>query len=168
MNLQEAVAADRREDVQVAVDGYERALASGDRSLRVLVNLALLYWQTTDPGLAAKKTLSPELMATAGRRIPELLAEAQERFPNSTEPRFWQKYIAWADLGERFSLDECEELLRADPSTLTPVMHIFALTRGAEREADARELLRQCREDGTTGARYVASVIEGVLKRAGL
>ncbi len=34
-------------------------------------------------------------------------------------------------------------------------------------KAEAHDLLQQCREDGTTGARYVVSVIEGVMKRTG-
>ena len=167
MTLQEALAADQREDLQSAAAGYEHVLADGERSLLVLLNLAVLYWQATDVGLAAAKRLSPDFLATAGRRFPELLAEAQRRFPASTEARFWWRYIAWADLGEPFGSDECQELLRKDPATIAPAMHLFAVSQGNEAAAEALELLRRSQEDGTTRGRYVASVIQGVLKRAG-
>lgn len=167
MNLRDAVAADRTGDPPLAAARYEEMLAGGEASLEVLVNLAVLYWQATDPGMAAGKKLSPDFLATAGRRIPELLAEAERRFPASTEPRFWRRYIAWAELDEPFSSDDCRDLLREDPAALVPAMVLFADSQGTEAEQQALELLRRCREDGTTRAQYVISVIEGVLKRAG-
>lgn len=167
MSLQDAVAADRRGELKLAAAGYEEVLTGGEASLEVLLNLAVLYWQATDTGMAAAKKLSPDFLATAGRRFPELLAEAERRFPTSTEPRFWRRYIAWADLGEPFGGDECWELLREGPAALVPAVHLFAVSQGKEAEAEALELLRRCQEDGTTRARYVASVIQGVLKRAG-
>lgn len=167
MTLQDAVVADRKGELQLAAAGYEEVLAGGEVSLEVLLNLAVLYWQATDPGMAAAKKLSSDFLATAGRRFPELLAEAQQRYPTSTEPRFWRRYIAWADLGEPFGSDECRKLLREDPATLVPAMHLFAISNGKEAKAEALELLRRCQEDGTTRARYVASVIQAVLKRTG-
>jgi hypothetical protein len=167
MTLQDAVAADRKGELQLAAAGYEEVLAGGEASLEVLLNLAVLYWQATDTGMAAAKKLSPDFLATAGQRFPELLAEAQRRYPASTEPRFWRRYIAWADLGEPFGGDECRELLREDPGALVPAMHLFAASQGKEGEAEALELLRRCQQHGTMRARYVASVIQGVLKRAG-
>jgi hypothetical protein len=167
MTFQDAVAADRKGELRLAASGYEQLLAAGETSLEILLNLAVLYWQATDTGMAAAKKLSPDFLATAGRRFPELLAEAQRRFPTSTEPRFWGRYIAWADLGESFGGDECRKLLREDPATLAPAMHLFAASEGKEAEAEALELLRQCEVEGTTRANYLASVIRGVLKRAG-
>ena len=166
MSLLEALAADRGGEIESAAAQYEKALAAGDVSLQVLLNLALLYWQATDVGLAAAKKLSPHFLATAGRRFPELIEEARRRFPESTEVRFWKRYIAWADLGENLDNDECRRLLQEDPAALAPAMHLFAASQGHEAKAEAHELLRRCRDDGTTGARYVASVIEGVIKRA--
>jgi len=167
MTFQDALDADRKGELQLAATGYEAVLAGGEASLEVLLNLAVLYWQATDTGMAAAKKLNPDFLATAGRRFSELLTEAQTRFPMSTEPRFWRRYIAWADLGETFGGDECRELLREDPAALVPAMHLFAISQGKEAEADALELHRRCQDEGTTRARYLASVIQGVLKRAG-
>lgn len=167
MKLQDALAADRKGELQLAAALYEDVLAGGEASLEALLNLAILYWQATDTGTVAAKKLSPDFLATAGRRLPELLAEAERRFPTSVEPRFWRRYIAWADLGEPFGSDECRELLREDPAALVPALYLFAASQGKEAQTEALDLLRRCQEDGTTRAHYVASVIQGVLKRAG-
>lgn len=50
---------------------------------------------------------------------------------------------------------------------LVPAMYLFASSGGKDAANEAHALLRHCREDGTTGTRCIASVIEGVLKRAG-
>jgi hypothetical protein len=165
VTLDEAVAADRRGDLQAAADGYEAALAAGPRPLALLVDLAVLYWQATDPGLAAARQLGPDFLARAGARVPELLAEAARRFPARSEPRFWLCYVAWADLGEPFERDVCRAFLREDPGTLVPALYLYSTSGGSDAEASARALLEACRQEGTTRARYVVSVIEGVLAR---
>lgn len=163
--LEEALTADRNGDIQSAASLYEQAIAGGDHRLEVLLNLALLYWQATDFGLAAAKKLSADFLGIAGRRYSALLQEARERFPSSTAVEFWLRYTEWTERGEPLELDECRELLRRDPSTLIPAMRIFGATKGAEAETEARKLLADCLSDGTTGARYVVSVLEGILRR---
>lgn len=166
MNVDDALTADRAGDLKRAAARYEELLASGAADLDTWLNLAVLYWHATDPGMAAAQKLPRELLAKAGERFPELLAEAERRFPGRTEPRFWGRYVAWADLGEPFDRAECLELLREDPESLVPAMHVFAVSQGKDSEAEARELLRRCHADGTTRSRYVASVIEGVMRRS--
>lgn len=167
MSLSDARVADRAGEVESAAARYEEVLAAGDHSLQVLLNLALLYWQATDPGLATVKKIGPEFLSRAGRRTPELLEEATRLYPRSTAARFWKRYIAWADLGESLEAEECMQLLREDPAVLIPAMHVFAVSQGRDMKAEAHQLLQQCRKDGTTGARYASSVIEGVMKRTG-
>ena len=167
MSLADARMADRAGEIECAAAQYEEVLAAGDHSLEVLLNLALLYWQATDPGLAAAKNIGPDFLTKAGRRTPELLEEATRLHPGSTAVQFWKQYIAWADLGEPLDVDECKRLLREAPAVLVPVMHVFAASQGRDMKREAHALLEQCRDDGTTGARYVASVIEGVMKRSG-
>jgi hypothetical protein len=167
MSFADALAADRAGEIELAAARYEEALAAGDRSLPVLLNLALLYWQATDPGLSAAKRFTTNFLAIAGHRIPELLEEAIKRFPSSTSVRFWQRYIAWADLGEALDKETCRALLREDPTVLVPAMYLFSASQGAEGRAEAAALLHQARSEGTTGARYVVSVLEAAMKRTG-
>lgn len=167
MSLAEALTLDRGSDLEAAASAYEEVLSSGDVSELVLLNLALLYWQATDPGLAAARRIEPDFMAIASRRCPELLDEAERRFPRSTAVRFWRRYIDWADLGQPFAREDCAALLREDPSELVPALYLFTSSHGAEAGDEARRLLVRARQDGTTGARYVASVLEGVMRRGG-
>lgn len=129
------------------------------------MNLAVLYWQATDPGMAAAHRFDRAFLAKADRRCIELLDDACVRFAGHTEPRFWMRYIDWADLGEAFEAAECQRLLNEEPSCLVPAMHLFALSQGRQAEEPAMSLLARCRREGTTRASYIASVIEGVLHR---
>lgn len=163
MSLDSARLADRSGDLQVAAREYEACVVEGG-AIDAYVNLAVLYWQTTDFGFSTAAKLTPTFIAQAGRRFPELLTEAHLRFPGSTEVEFWDHYVRWADLGEDFALDTCRHLLERDPATLVPAMFLFAQT--GECKEQAMELAARCRADGTTRARYIVSVVEGVLKRA--
>ncbi len=163
MTLEQAIVADRDGDLVVAASLYEQVIAEGNRSLPVLLGLAVLYWQATDPGLAARKQLGAEFLTIAGGRFPALIAEARARFPTNTEARFWEKYIAWAEVDEPFTIQEAWTLLRTDPTTLLPAVRILMLSNGKEARAEAIELREKCRADETVGARYVASVIDSML-----
>ena len=132
MSLEDALAADRAGDIEVAAAEYEKVLAGGDSSLRVLLNLTLLYWQGTEFGIVATKHLPTDFVATADRRIPELIEKARRLYPKSTEVRFWEKYIPWAMWAEKLDTDFCRQLLREDPSTLIPAMYLFTQSNGTE------------------------------------
>lgn len=165
MTLAEALAADRQGRIQDAAIAYESVLLSAPDDLAATMNLAVLYWQATDPGISAAERLPPEFIALAGKRSRELLEAAQRRFPSEPELLFWPRYIAWADLGEPFDLAECRELLRQHPEYLEPAFVLFSRSAGAEAEAEAMKLLERCSEDPTARCRYIVSVIKGVLKR---
>jgi hypothetical protein len=100
MTIAAALAADRAGRIEEAAQLYEQAVAASASPLFVLMNLAILYWQATDYGFSTGNHLAHDFVARAGRRFGEGLGEAARRFPQSAEPRFWQKYIAWADLGK--------------------------------------------------------------------
>ncbi len=168
MSIKDAIEADRSGDFEAAAELYERIIQSGASSFRVLVDLAILYWQATDPGVAAGHGLSAEFMNRAAIRKERLLDEAIRSFPNCNEAQFWKRYIAWADMGEPLSIKECEGLLRDDRAGIVPAMFIF-MASGCDRMIPAaRQLLRQSRREGTAKARYVASVIEASARRAKL
>lgn len=165
MSLKDAVRADRAGDLASAASAYELLLLEGEAELTVLINLAILYWQATDFGLATAKGLTPAFTAHAAQRFPVLLAQAHKLFPEAAEPMFWTLYIRWADLGEGLSVERCREMLRQDPTALVPIMYLFSQSRGESNRDQAAKLLDTCTRDPTTKNRYIASVIEGVLKR---
>lgn len=165
MSLASAIEAERRGNVSEAAARYEDAIGAGDRSLQVLLNLAVLYWRVLDPG--SGNEVRPEPWDTASRRLPELLGEARRRYPESVEARFWERYIRWMDFGGApLGREECLDMLRDDPSCLTPAMHLLVASDGKEAREEARELLRKSRNMETIGARYVVSVIEELLRES--
>ena len=102
MSLADAIRADREGRVEQAAILYEDALAAGEDALQAFLNLSILFWQSTDYGFSTAKGLTPGFVTRAGQRFPELLRDAGRKYPQSTEVRFWQKYIPWADLGQEF------------------------------------------------------------------
>jgi hypothetical protein len=165
MSLAEAREAERQGRIEEAASLYEVALRTGPRPLDALLDLAILYWQATEYGYWVGMNLSPDFVGHAGRRFAEVLSEAAREYPGSTEVEFWQHYIPWADLGESFPTETCARLLVRDPTVLTPAMYLLGEGQDEQYEQEARALLQQCHAGGTVRAQYIASVIEGVLKR---
>jgi len=163
MSDDEALEADRAGDMERAAKLYEETISAGDASLQTYLNLALLYWRATDPGLAAAKHFT-DFFHLAGRRFTALLKDAELRFPSSTAVRFWLLYIPWADLGEPLDPERCRRLLREDPKELIPAMYLFNDSEGKEAREEAATLLHQARAAGTTGAGYVVSFLESAFK----
>jgi hypothetical protein len=160
-----ALTADENGWFQQAADGYETALLSDPADLEATVNLVVLYWQAAGGASCASGRVSAEFREHAGRRLPELLAAASQRFAGSAEVRFWQKYIAAAGSGEPLEPTECRQLLRERPDYLEPAFVVFAMSAGAEAEPEAMRLLADYSEQPTTRARYVTSIINAALSR---
>lgn len=127
------------------------------------MNLAILYRQATDPGIAARNKLTGEFMSNAWLRCRELIAEAKHRYPIATERQFWEKYVAWGGPRRTFDKDECRELLRKDPDTLVPALYLFLTDDSREAEREAIELLQECHGQETEPCRYITSVIQATL-----
>jgi hypothetical protein len=136
-----ALTADENGWFQQAAAGYETALLSDPADLEATVNLVVLYWQAAGGASCASGRVSAEFREHAGRRLPELLAAASQRFAGSAEVRFWQKYIAAAGSGAPLEPTECRQLLRERPDYLEPAFVVFAMSAGAEAEPEAMRLL---------------------------
>lgn len=165
MTLSSAIDADRNREFEKAAALYEELLAMGDTSPEILLNLACLYWNATDPGVAASMGFR-EFFHLAARRSPQLLKEASRLYPTRTDVQFWGKYIEWANYGSEVDVASYRQMLLNDPSTLLPAMVLYVDSGGVEAQDDAKILLEQSRRDGTTRARYVVSVLDSAMKRA--
>lgn len=159
MTHEDALELERAGDIQGAVALYEQSLAVAP--LEVMMDLAVLYWQITDYGFWATLGLPAALVDLAATRSPEALDEAERRFPSLPAPLFWRKYIAWADIGEPLSLDECRKWLVEHPTYLDPA-HRFSVSQGQECRPEAMALLHEAHAHGSTRSKYIASVIESV------
>lgn len=165
MTTADALAEDRAGNIVRAADLYEAGLLEEGHSLEAVLNLAVLYWESTEFGFSCAHQLSPEFVVRAADRCQELLTDAEREYPASTQPRFWNRYTSWLTFGgSELSEDECRAMLRRSPSELVPILRLNH-DDSSEYEAEATVLLRQCELDNTTRSRYVAAVIRGVNTR---
>ncbi len=164
MNLEIALAHDRRGALETAASAYEALIEEGDPSLTVLLNLAILYWQARDPGHVTSIEHKTEFFELAGFRHLELLQEAADRYPAKSAAIFWKQYVEWLEFGDSLDPDCWRKLLRERAEELDPALGLFMATQGEEARKEALELLAQCQRDETVRSRYVVSVIESTLK----
>jgi hypothetical protein len=161
MSLSEALEADRAERIVEAADLYERAIGGG-ADIEGILNLVVLYWESTSMGFYAHHRLSDAFVEKANFRYRQLLAEATRQHSSDPRVEFWQKYIASIEEGAELSLEECKLMRVANPDYFEPEM---VLVQAGQESPAAAELLRRCEKEGTIRAKYVASVTEAALHR---
>lgn len=167
MNLNDAISLDRQGDLKGASLAYEDVLKEDPGQYVALVNLIVMYWQMTDFGFLSGNNISPDFVHHASKRLRYIINHDSNPIFNP-DYIFWKKYIAWADLGAEFDLEECRRLLRIEPDYLEPAMFIFSVSGGRECEVEARILLKRCVAEGTVRAKYVESVLRGTMQRRDL
>jgi hypothetical protein len=147
-----------------AADQYEELILREDGTLEDYLNLAVLYWQSAEPGFLSSSRADIDFIKRAGRRYREVLDAAEKTFPGSPEIDFWRRYCDLIFLGEPFPLPECTKLLGGSTSTLVPWFFVYSSSGGKEGEKQARDLLALCSADPTLRNRYIISVIESISK----
>lgn len=163
MSLGRAIEADRSGRLVEAADLYEALLDSEHESVEVFLNLLVLYWQVTDFGFWVGHGLPEEFVGRAGQRLHDLLEDGVKKYEENIEAISWKRYILWADLDEPFSTEDCLALLEQDRRASIPIMVLFTRSEGTRWREEALILLEECRQEGTTRAGYVQSIIDAVL-----
>jgi hypothetical protein len=162
MTLEIARRADMEGNIEEAARQYEAAIAAGAFSARVMLDLAILYWEAIDPG---GRRRSKEFFDRAATRYRELLADALRRYPDNMEVRFWHDYVLWIDgMGSSFTVDQCRDMLRNPTSGGVPAFHLLALTMHKEGRAEAMELMNRVEEGRSSLDRYVRSILMNPLR----
>jgi hypothetical protein len=160
-----ALTADENGQFQQAALGYEAHLESSPADLEATLNLAVLYWQAARFGLSSSHGISPAFLASAGKRLGELLdGAATHPFADRAEVRFWRQYIARTKRREPLEAAACRQMLRERPDYLEPAFVVFSDSSGREAEPEAMRLLVGCAEQPTARSRHVISLINRVLR----
>lgn len=146
-----------------AADGYEAVLRADGNCVSALVNLTVLYWQSTEFGFSAGHSLPSEFVHRAADRLRSLLDQVGDDRSAGPEMTFWKKYIAWADYGEPLPVQDCLQLLADHPTYLEPTVYVFGATEGRQNRAEALELVRLSSKQATVRNRYVVSVLNSAL-----
>lgn len=159
--LDRAIALEAADRVVEAADLYEEILRGGRVRLDAYLNLAFLYWQSTEFGFMAALGLDDEFVARSEMRYKEILDECDRVFPGETETIFWRRYFPYASLAEPDFDQEVMEFVHQDGS-LVPYFYLYVASNGSRFVAEAEELLQVCRTQRTLKNRYIISMIEGV------
>lgn len=162
MSFSEAVRADRDERIEEAARLYEEVLQNSDAGLEPMLNLIVLYWESSSMGFYAAHHLPDAFVDQANRRYRELIPQALRKFPEEPALSFWARYIACIDEGMEFSDNDALAMRNKHTDCLEP--EILILQDGQTSPA-AQTLLDRCRMEGTVRAKYVAAVLEGIMKR---
>lgn len=154
-NLEIAIQEDIAQNREEAARLYELVIKADDPPLEAFINLACLYWNSTDGGHASSKSF----FRLASERMYEVLNEAEEQFGNLPEVQFWRRYFDWTVLGEPQFLDEALELVNTG-DTDTPYFYIYVQANYAEEyRSHAKIVLEKASKKLTTKNRYIISFI---------
>jgi hypothetical protein len=141
-----------------AAQAYESAIDESSGGLEAHLNVAAIYFQCADPGFAARHRLSPEFIARSANRFHEVVVQAQERFPDDGEAKFWRLYYDFVHLGANEFAEEAAAIVR-DTGADVPFFYLFTRPGGERYRDQALRLYRRTREGRTTRERYIASVL---------
>jgi hypothetical protein len=140
-----------------AAEAYERAINESG-GLEAYLNVAAIYFQCADPGYAAHHHLSREFVALAARRFYEVVGQAQERFPDDGEARFWRLYYEFVHLGANDFTEEAA-VIASQTGSLIPSFFLFTRPGGERYRNQALQLYHEVSRGGSARDRYIASVL---------
>lgn len=142
---------------------YE-SLVKARGSVHDYINLAVLYWESTDPGIAASSHLSPEFMHLASQTWRPLLELAQAHHPDRVEPELWIRYIDHLERDIPLDASEVKHISTREPDCEFAMFLRFVLSDGAECDAECRRLLVEYRPVDEPSKKYVVSVLDSLLR----
>ena len=150
---------DIRQDFLGATDAYEKVIKE-DGPVDAYINLAFLYWQSTEYGFNAHHHLPLDFIQLAGERYSKILRQAEIRFPGTPEIEFWKRYFDYVSLGTDPFIEECECLVVQQNGSFVPYFYLYSMSGGRRFKDEAMDVLKTCKSLPTTKNRYIASVIE--------
>jgi hypothetical protein len=162
MKLAQAIAQDADGKILVAADCYEKLISDGDAPPEVYLNLAVLYWRSTDPDFSGSFDLGVQFVEKAIFAYGALLDEGSHLFSEVTEFAFWRLYIDFIDLrGKPFK----EKAQAYALDSLVPYIYLAGMDGPKSYIPQLTSLRRECLEQPTTKNRYLLEVLDGGTKK---
>lgn len=156
--FQDAITKDIQREIVTAAKAYECCISNA-APLDAYINLAFLYWQSTEYGFNAAYKLPLEFIHESGDRYLRILDLGMAAFPSSKELVFWNRYFAFISLGGDLLQEECEGFIEA-PDNLVPYFFLRTLPGGIQYADAANRLLQSCCLLPTLKNSYIVSVLE--------
>lgn len=118
MSSNEARLADRRGDIQKAIDLYESLIIRGCAEYIDYVNLIAIYFNCLGLGYVSACNIRAEIEEKCSLRAFELIDEVEKKIGENDELTFWRSYIPFFGWGEEIG----EWDLRGD--SLVPYVYL--------------------------------------------
>lgn len=157
--LDKAIKLDIQQKIVEAAGMYEEVLKEGNVPLDAYLNLACLYWESTDYGFNTGNHLPLGFIGKASDRMNQVLEEAKNAYSNMPEIEFWKLYFDFTTLGEDAFPEKALGLAQRPNASLVPYFHVYDQTKREEYKPYIRQLLEHCKKSLTTKNRYIISLI---------
>lgn len=151
----EAVVLDISQKIEQAADAYEEVIELPDAPLDAYINLACLYWHSTDPG----QRFTHDFFHVAGTRMWDVLDETESKYSGYPEIKFWRLYFQFTTLGEQPFVEQCLEFVKQPNCTLVPYFHLFDQTNDKVYFPKVKLLYQEALGHRTTKNRYITSIL---------
>ena len=161
MNL--ALEKEINEEFVEAVKLYEdKILYGSDATEDDYINLAFLYWEfAADYGFCFYYSISEDLRNKGDEGYPRIIKEAIEKFPNSLELKFWEKYFPHRHYFDEFTEEEIEKMIaeHEGDDSLIPYFYLYLFDKQKYKE-ERDKLLEICDKIPNAKNRYIKAIIE--------
>jgi len=167
--LESALAFDASDNPVEAANAYEEAIKQEDVGLDAFMNLAVLYFECTDPGYFCAKKLDQEFINRASAGMFRVLEQSYTRFGHQPEALFWKLYFDWFSKFADPRYDDCRQLAKATP---VACLHLLGEPDGKAycepglTVPQAEALLQAVKSRKTVRERYIDSVVRSWLNIA--
>ena len=146
-----------------AVKLYEdKILYGSDATEDDYINLAFLYWQfAADYGFYCYYNIPEELGVKGDKEYPRIIKEAIDKFPNSLELKFWERYFPHRHYFDEFTQEEIEKMIaeHEGDDSLIPYFYLYLFDKQKyKKERD--KLLEICKETPNAKFKYIRAIIE--------
>lgn len=162
-DYENALALNTALQVEDAAQAYESILQRADAPIEAFINLACVYWRSTEFGFNAGLNLNHKFVGQAGNKMWSVLDQAEKKFKNYPEISFWRMYFSFTTLGEKPFVEECLQFVQQPNSTLVPYFHIYDQTQDRSYISEVKTLYQQCLLEKTLKNRYIISILENLI-----
>ncbi|MEZ4887462.1 MAG: hypothetical protein R3E32_22205 [Chitinophagales bacterium] len=157
-----AIIKDINKDYIEAVRLYEDIINSDYASLVIYTNLAFLYWEFAAEQISFNEPndISDEWSLIGGEKYKEVIEQGLKKYPNSLELKFWRRYLHYRLFFEKFTQQECEQLIldHKEDESLVPYFYLYLFCK-RKYKIQRDKLLQICNEVPTAKFNYIKSII---------